>query len=36
MQSVIHVFFIVTYETERMRRDNEALKRFRMQGYKGM
>ena len=34
--SVIHLFYIVTYETERLRRENERLKQYMRKGHSGM
>ena len=33
--SVIHLFYIVSYETERKRKENEELKKYRRSGYGG-
>lgn len=34
--SVIHLFYIVTYETERLRRENEQLRKYQRNGYRGI
>lgn len=34
--SVIHLFYIVSYETERKKLENEALKKYRVKGYNQM
>jgi hypothetical protein len=31
--SIIHMLYIVSYETERKRQENEALKKYRRGGY---
>ena len=34
--SVIHLFYVVSYETERRERENEQRKRYMQRGYSGM
>ena len=34
--SVIHLFYVVSYEVERRERENEQRKRYMQQGYSGM